>query len=322
MNNEDQHIDPVGLLPKVLSGEANSEEIRTVTEWISASRENRKEYESYKMLWNLTTPSQDIDLDSEWLRMESVIDPVKKITHSFIRILQIAASIVLISALIYIGIRVSTTQTMRSPLAGVSDYNLPDGTKVSLNAGSKITYKKGFGVSHRNLALEGEGFFEVRKAQTPFIISAGNAGIQVTGTIFNISAFKSNKQLRVTVTEGSVKLFVNRRHEKQTIVHAGETGIFYPVTEEVSIAPSVDPNDYAWKTGIMEFNNSSLGEVTGVLQNTYHIPISIDTSVINCTITVRFDNQNADSVLNVLKSTLDLTITRKGKRILITGDGC
>jgi transmembrane sensor len=321
MNNEDQHIDPVGLLPKVLSGEANSEEIRTVNMWISASGENRKEYETYKMLWNLTTPSQDIDLDAEWERMESVIDPVYKINYR-LRILQIAATIVLISALIYIGIRTSTTETMRSPLSGVSNYSLPDGTKVSLNAGSKITYKKGFGVSHRNLALEGEGFFEVRKAQTPFIITAGKVGVQVTGTTFNISAFKSKQELRVTVTEGSVKLFVNRLHEIQTVVQAGETGIFNPVTEEVSKAMSIDPNDFSWKTGIMEFKNSSLGEVTGVLQNTYHIPISVDTSVINCTITVRFENQDADSVLNVLKSTLDLNITRKGKRILITGDGC
>jgi len=324
MNSKDQHIDPVGLLPKVLSGEATSEEIRIVSEWVSGNEENRQEYESFKTLWNLTAPSekQEIDLEREWQKMASLIEPEIKTNIRLIRILQIAASIILISILTYTGFRVASTKTMKSPSASLASFNLPDGSRVSLNAGSKISFKKGFGDSHRNLTLKGEGYFEVQKSQTPFIIDAGDGRIRVTGTKFNISAYEPDQELRVTVTEGSVKFYNSRQLEIQAVLNAGETGLFNTATNSITKDTIVNVNDFAWRTGIIEFNNTPLGEVTDVLQNTYHIPIVIDTAVMRCTITVRFEKQEADSVLNVLRSTLDLTITRKGKQVLITGDGC
>ncbi len=78
MNNDYQHIDPVGLLPKVFAGEASPEETRLVEEWRAADPENQAEYDAIAKLWNISGEAAEpgeIDLDAEWRRMEAAMDP-------------------------------------------------------------------------------------------------------------------------------------------------------------------------------------------------------------------------------------------------------
>jgi ferric-dicitrate binding protein FerR (iron transport regulator) len=72
----------------------------------------------------------------------------------------------------------------------------------------------------------------------------------------------------------------------------------------------------------MDFHNTTLSEVAAVLENTYHRKVWVDPAVRLCPLTVRFENQQLTPVLNVLRSTLDLTITVEDTHIVIKGDGC
>ena len=99
-------------------------------------------------------------------------------------------------------------------------------------------------------------------------------------------------------------------------VHEGETGLYDKVGDHLELINTINVNDMAWRTRILDFHNTPLAEVAGILSTTYHIPVEIDTALNNCSVTVRFENQDADAVLNVLKSTLNLTIIKKGKKIL------
>ena len=320
MNSDRQYIDPIGLLPKFFSGEATHDEVNHVKAWIAASEENRKEYEAFSKIWNLTSShtSPSIDIDSEWKRIDAAITPSRRL---YAKVFMIAAAILLVSTLAFLGIKFSTTEVVRSSLSEVSDLELPDGSRISLNAGSKIVYKKGFGSGHRNIRLTGEAFFEVKKNSIPFTIHAGEAGIEVTGTEFNVKAWLDN-DIKVTVTEGSVKMFARESPTSEIVLKNGETGTYVRNNETLVKDFGVDRNDMAWKTLILDFRNTPLSEVTRILSNTYHIPITLDTALNRCAVTVRFEKQEADSVLNVLKSTLDLTITKKAKRIHISGEGC
>ena len=97
MNNDNQHIDPVGLLPKVFAGEASPEEIRWIEEWRAADPENQAEYEAIEKLWNISGEAAEpgeIDLDAEWRRMESAMVPAYSGKSVMMRIMQIAASLV------------------------------------------------------------------------------------------------------------------------------------------------------------------------------------------------------------------------------------
>jgi ferric-dicitrate binding protein FerR (iron transport regulator) len=326
MDTRSKHIDPLGLLPKVFSGEATPEESRIVDEWMLADPSNRTEFDTFAKLWNITltaSTSDYIDLNAEWQKMESVITPASNKTLNLVRILQIAASIVLISTLAFFGLKTSSIRSEKAPSAKLLIVNLPDGTIVSLNAGSKIIYKKNFGISHRNLSLKGEAYFEVKKNNgLPFIVNAGEAEIRVTGTKFNVKAYSDKTDVKVTVTEGKVIFYETRKRLIETALGAGETGTYDKSVKAVRKQAAVNINDLAWKTMIMDFHNTPLIEVADILMNTYHTTLDVDPTIKNCTVTVRFEDQKLDSVLNVLKSTLDLTITSKGKGTIISGKGC
>jgi len=326
MDTENKHIDPVGLLPKYFAGEATPEEQRVIGDWLSADEKNRSEFDAFQKLWNITgktSPGDEINLDAEWQLLESEIKPAGAKKISLVRIIQIAASVVLVSALGFAGLKFAGMKSEKAPQAELSTLKMSDGTIISLNAGSRITYQKGYGLTNRNIALKGEAYFEVAQNETlPFIISAGDVSIKVTGTKFNVRAYKDQSEVKVTVTEGTVSLYETGRSAREAVLSAGETGMFDRAKKVVKKQAVLDMNDIAWKTRIMDFHNTSLSEVASVLENTYHRKVWVDPSVRLCPLTVRFENQELTPVLNVLQSTLDLIITLEGNRITIKGDGC
>jgi ferric-dicitrate binding protein FerR (iron transport regulator) len=324
MDSQNKHIDPAGILPKVFSGEASPEEKKLVDAWIHADPSNHAEFEAFAKLWNIASSASargEIDVDEEWNKMNSVISPVRRKIYMMPWI-QIAASVVVISALAFLGLKLSRPVSEKTPLTGVSTVHLPDGTLVTLNSGSKITYRRKFGAVHRNLTLKGEAFFEVVKGQQPFLVTAGEACIRVTGTKFNVKAYSGKAVVKVTVTEGTVILYESGLKQNETILKEGETGTFDKTRKSVHKQVTSDLNDLAWKTGFMDFKDTPLHEVVEILANTYHTTIDIDPAMKDCTVTVQFKDRDLESVMDVLKSTLDLTITRKGSHISISGKGC
>jgi ferric-dicitrate binding protein FerR (iron transport regulator) len=326
MDMDNQNMDPIGLLPKVFAGEATREEGRLVEDWLSANPANRAEYDAFARLWNLTSAASDtgeIDINLEWQKIESEISPKSARTIILKRFLQIAAIVILISGLAFIGLQIAGGKSEKAPSNELSSAMLPDSTRIFLNAGSKITYKKGFGISHRNLYLKGEAYFEVRKNRAlPFIISTGGACVRVTGTKFNIKAYRHLKDIKVTVTEGNVVLFDAHQPGRAITLRAGETGSYSRTDQTVKKQTTENLNDLAWKTRVMDFKNTSLFEVADILMNTYHKHIEIDPALQNCSVTVRFENQELEAVLAVLRSTLGLNMETRGKRIVISGKGC
>jgi len=293
MNALNKNTDPVGLLPKVFSGEANPEEKSIVNDWLEADPLNHAEYEAFARLWNITSPASEegkIDLDAEWHKMNAVISPARRVI-SIARLVQIAASVIFISALAFISLKLTGPVSEKAPVTEISTTKLPDGTIVSLNAGSKITYKKGFGKSHRSLALKGEAYFEVMKGATPFIISAGEASVRVTGTKFNVKAYSGKPLVKVTVTEGTVVLYENDMAGKEAILKTGETGTYDKSRKAVDKQATSDLNDLAWKTGIMDkkiriaypvsiyhcfYNSQTITHRIFVFSCTYNTPVSYD----------------------------------------------
>ncbi len=86
-------------------------------------------------------------------------------------------------------------------------FHLEDGTKVILNAGSKIWYPSNFNIHEREVILEGEAFFEVSKdASRPFRIVTESVVTTALGTSFNINAFPSNENIEIALVTGKVSV--------------------------------------------------------------------------------------------------------------------
>jgi transmembrane sensor len=326
MDIKNKNKDPIALLPKVFSGEATADEKKLVEDWSSSGSANRKDYDDFAKLWEMTgnvSSGVPVNLDAEWHKLDSAITPERAKVITLTRILQIAASVIVITALTFLGQHLAGVSTLKAPVNASSVATLADGSVITLNAGSKISYKKGFGMLNRNILLSGEAYFEVAKNENlPFIINAGDVCIQVTGTKFNIKAYKKAGHVEVMVTEGAVKLYNVNQPVIETTLGAGETGLYNLTSHAVEKKPTLNLNNIAWKTGIMDFHNTPLDEVADILSGTYRQSITVDTVLKQCTVTVRFENQKLDSVLSVLQSTLDLEIVTKGKRTIISGKGC
>jgi len=92
---------------------------------------------------------------------------------------------------------------------------LPDGSKVWLNAGSKMTYDKNYGIGLREINLTGEAYFDVVKnADKPFIIHAGKVNIRVLGTAFNVRCYPDEKNTETSLVRGSLEITMSDSKEK------------------------------------------------------------------------------------------------------------
>ncbi len=110
---------------------------------------------------------------------------------------------------------------------------LPDGSVVWLNAGSKLTYNKGYGQQLREVTLTGEGYFDVVKMkEKPFIIHTSNINIKVLGTVFNVTAYPEDKQTETSLIHGSIEVTIKNRPNNKIILSPNEKLVVYNEPEE------------------------------------------------------------------------------------------
>lgn len=208
-------------------------------------------------------------------------------------------------------------------MAETKRIELPDGSIVTLNRNSSLSYSDDFNVKWRIIRMTGEAFFDVvPDKQKPFVISSGTARVEVVGTSFNVSAYENETQLTVTVETGVVRLSAST--SKETIeLRPGEAGTFTKSDGGLSLLANPDVNYKSWTTQHIEFNGTPLQEVVNTLNRTYGANIRVTGAVSdNCVVTVTFDQQTLDAVLRVLETTLNLTYRVNGNIIEITSAKC
>jgi transmembrane sensor len=104
-----------------------------------------------------------------------------------------------------------------------SKVQLPDGTIVLLNAGSKLTYDNHFGIAVREVFLSGEGYFDVKRMpEKPFIIHTSSINIKVLGTVFNVRAYPEDKLTETSLIHGSIEVTMRDRPKDKIILAPSE----------------------------------------------------------------------------------------------------
>ncbi len=100
-----------------------------------------------------------------------------------------------------------------------TQFKLPDGSTVWLNAGSKLNYDKINESGVREVYLSGEGYFDiVRNSKRPFIIHTSTIDIKVLGTQFNVKAYPDDKTVETSLIHGSVEVVVKSRPEEKYLL--------------------------------------------------------------------------------------------------------
>lgn len=147
---------------------------------------------------------------------------------------------------------------------------LQDGTKVWLNANSKLTYPTEFGSKQRMVSLIGEGYFEVYKdIEKPFVVSTNKQKVKVLGTTFNISSYPDEGFESTSLIEGKVQVKVLERM-KEFVLNPAEQLHINDIGE--AVINSIDPVEYGyWKDGTLLLNNNNLGQIIRQLERWYDV---------------------------------------------------
>ncbi len=159
--------------------------------------------------------------------------------------------------------------TLTVPVGGEFAIQLSDGTKVWLNSGSKLKYPVVFQGSQREVEMEGEGYFEVRKNELmPFVVRVNDISVRVLGTAFNVSSYR--RQTVTTLISGKVCLF---KGKEQVVLQPGEQAVALAETPGFDIR-KVNARNYAlWKDGIFWFENEDLNTILENLARWYDVEV-------------------------------------------------
>ncbi len=152
--------------------------------------------------------------------------------------------------------------TLHTPKGGKFQLTLPDGTSVSMNAGSSLSYPLWFGSTERRVTLVGEAYFDVaHDAERPFHVVSGEIDVQVLGTKFNMMAYRNEPETAVTLETGRVA--ISQGGHSLTLA-PGEQAYVDGATP-IMKKRKIDLVDVlAWKNGYFSFENQ---EITTIMNN-------------------------------------------------------
>lgn len=172
--------------------------------------------------------------------------------------------------------------TIATPRGGQYQVNLPDGTRIWLNAASSLKYPVKFDTNKREVELTGEAYFEVATVmlhtqetkneakKMPFIVITDKQQVEVLGTHFNINSYTNENQTKTTLLEGAVKVTALNKHSS-SILKPGQQAT---LNNSGLTTATVDTEEaVAWKNGYFQFNEADLGSIMRQLSRWYDVEV-------------------------------------------------
>ncbi|SMD12465.1 FecR family protein [Pedobacter nyackensis] len=214
--------------------------------------------------------------------------------------------------------------TIATPVGGQYQVNLPDGTKVWLNAASSLKFPTSFAkLKERKVELTGEAYFEVTHSRDlPFVVKSGKQELSVLGTHFNINSYPDEGAIRTTLLQGSV---IVRNLEKVKNKQLGKDSVLLKPEQQASLKDvfSVKVVDVegvtAWKDGNFLFNDTDLKDIMKQVSRWYNVSVDYDEIPKNRFFTGFISrNVNLSRVLEMLEVTGNIQFKIEDKTIKIT----
>ena len=306
---------------KHLLGEASPEEEKAVMEWMRESETHQEYYNQFKKIWDQSkalASTSNIDVTRAWEKFQNKIsgkhEPAKIIEHRRFSWLRIAASVILVAGLgitlfMLINKNNEPTEMVAQTGQNVLVDTLPDGSVITLNKKSTVTYPSKFKGNTRAIALKGEAFFNVAPdKKNPFIISVNDVQVTVVGTSFNIRSENGNTE--VVVETGIVQV---TRSGKTVELNAGEK-ILMAANDSSATKEKVSDKLYNYyRTKEFVCDETPLWKLVQVLNEAYDSKIIIGRKELNDKrITTIFYNESLDQILEVIRLSFDdITVIKK-----------
>ena len=344
------------LTHSFLSNNILDKEVDILLEWLKSSDENKKLFLDYKRIYFL---SLNADVASKfenekvaaWDRLYSQINLEDSDEEEeagarriilFKQIMKIAAMFILFFGMgslftyfIFPGKFIGVTaqkivHEVVIPKGSKGEVILPDGTKVWLNANSKLKYDGEYGITNRNVSLQGEGYFQVHKnPNLVFAVLASGIKVKALGTIFNVKSYPDENIFSTTLVEGSVKiegdnidlklkpkqiftcnkvLTAQTSEPNEAIHHNNEKQLEQPQKIEVikpNIVSNINVEVYtSWKDDQWIINSENLSDIAVLLERKFNVAVDLKSKeLLNYKFSGTFKKETLEQILNVIRLT-------------------
>lgn len=200
---------------------------------------------------------------------------------------------------------------------------LPDSTRVTLNASSKLRFPTKFDKHLRLVYLDGEGYFEVKKNEkVPFVVRSDKLAIEVLGTTFNVMDYSADDYAITTLKEGAIHLETiceDGTLGNSTVLQPNQQVFFHKGDNEFILSDIQIDENKVWINKIFHFNDLPLSMIMSRLEKLYGLSICIANERlkdIRFTGTFRSD-QDIEEVLHIInfEKQFSYTITDHDVRI-------
>ncbi|MEQ6118795.1 FecR domain-containing protein [Reichenbachiella sp. MALMAid0571] len=196
-----------------------------------------------------------------------------------------------------------TTVEKSNPNGRKTTFELPDGTKVNLNAASKLKYIDDVENSKRIVHLSGEAFFDVAEDKTkPFSVVTKGISTTALGTSFNVKAYSDDPLVKVLLMTGKVGVEYLSAKANGLILNPG-MGAEYDSNKENLISKDFDfEKEMGWKQGIIVLDRVGLPTVVQELERWYGVKIQIQNKqkAGDWNYSGRFQNESLENVLSTM----------------------
>lgn len=341
MNIYDQHKEYwLTLIIDRLTGSTSDESDLQLQQWIEASEENKLYFESLQKLWeslDLSNEAEQYDsnkafeLFKDRARTDTLETARKKKAEKHLPLrkwLSYAAVFIPFLLLCYCTSRYFILQFEDWKAPRLSEVVVPngskiqltlqDGSKVWLNAGSRLQYDSNFGKKSRIIKLSGEAYLEVaRNEASPFIVDAGAVKVKVLGTRFNINAYSDNNEIKVALLQGSIEMKTSGGTTLQLAPQ--DVARFNISSGQTQLCHSSDcsQNPIDWVDSRLVFDGEDFEQIAHTLERNFNVKINIHRDTIKKR---RFigdfvNNETIEQIFNVMSSDGKFRYAIKGNMI-------
>ncbi len=348
------------IIVRFLMNEASKEDIGHLENWISMDSDNKKYFEQIRDMWNSIELEKELDskmIENDLRRILEQTEQKEKsneIGRSNTRvlhynwILKVAAVFILgfaVSWFVFEGMNsIDNGQVayniIETPSGSNTTINLPDGSKIWLNADSRLRYPMKFSKDKREVFLDGEAFFEVAKDKSrQFLVKTSDITVKVFGTRFNVKSYPDENTVETTLVEGSISIINNSTNSKvagkEIKMKANERIVLYKEQENITpneipqrkienlpvrkaklvLSKRIDTDRFtSWKDGQLIIKGEPMIKLAVKLERRYNVKIHFeDEEIKQYKFTGTIKNETIEQVMEAIKlaSSVDYKIEER-----------
>lgn len=325
------------LILKYLKGELSEKEADELRSRLKEDPQNRKIFENMVGAWDLT--SEEISdfkkvvlsrlMASARPDLRSNEKGIRNSSNKTIKVAAVIALLLCLSIVLWFNIPFpDQRQLVIQEVVHIEKeaqpgqkliFELPDGSIVKLNSGSKLRYPEHFTRERREIRLTGEAFFEVSRDEfRPFVITAENLNVEVLGTSFVLRSYPNDLQNAVMVKSGKVSV-TGRQNKEKVILYQNEMAV-YATTDDKLTKDTIDDEleVYGWMNQQLVFREIPFDRILKEISRWYGVDFSMYKEIDTVKpFTATYKNPSLKEVMESLSHAYKFKYEIKGKNVII-----